>query len=139
MSKSAFRQLSFQEKRANFSTRIQANGRISVLPKEAIEQEIVKTELRSTLEELFRQRAVLTAQRNTYPQHSPEWLRIDQTLNRVRGNLGHTQKMLSEAKAVHHAVLFEFVATIFLSEQALSVIRQAVGELKGEAPKANNA
>jgi len=139
MSKKSAKQYAFEEKRGNFSTRINANGRMQIMPQSAKNQEIIKAELRSTLENLFLQRRQLTDARNTHPQGSEEWVRIDQTLNRVRGHLGHVQKTLMEAKALHYALLFEFVANEFLSEEALSCIRQAVAELKGLPPKMNNA
>lgn len=134
MNQTATKQLSFRQRRAEFSMRIQANGRMGIMPKEAITLELEKTTLKESLGQLYRSRAALHAERNKHPQRSPEWLRIDETLNRVRGQIGNTEKLLSEAKEKHWAVLFAFCAEQLLTHQAYAEIRSAVWEMFGKAP-----
>lgn len=124
--------LSFRERRAQFSTRIAANGRMGIMPKHAITLELEKTSIKESLGVLYQQRAALHAERQKHPQRSPEWLRIDETLNRVRGNLGNVEKMLREAKEKHWAVVFQFCAEQLLTHEAYIEIRRAVSELLGQ-------
>ncbi len=139
MSKAATKALSFRERRAEFSTRISANGRINVLPKCAIEAEIEKVSLRESLTTLFEQRDRLRRERIKHPQNGEEWNRLNETLNRVQGQLGNCEKMLREAKARCFATVFEFCAEQMLTHEAFLMVRQATWELMGKPYRATNA
>lgn len=138
MSQGAAKQLSFRERRAQFSTRILANGRINVLPKSAIQAEIEKTDLRQILTTLFQQKSALIQARLKHPQGSEEWNRITETLNRVAGALGHCQKMLAEAKSREFCEVFAFCAQQLLTHEAFLMIQQATHELMGKPYKPTN-
>lgn len=139
MSKSSTKALSFRERRAEFSTRIMANGRINVLPKSATEAELEKVSLRETLTTLFEQRDRLRRERLKHPQNGEEWNRISETLNRVQGNLGNCEKMLREAKSRCFTEVFEFCAQQLLTHEAYLMVRQATHELMGKPYKATKA
>lgn len=138
MSKLAEKSQSFRERRANFSTRILANGRMPLLPKAAVEAELQKVSLKEVLQTLYIEKSKLENQRRKLPQNTEEYLRITETLNRVKGNLGHTQKMLCECKSKEFSEVFQFCAEMFLTHEAFMHIRQMTHELMGKPFKAPN-
>lgn len=139
MSKKSSRQTSFRERRAQFSNRILANGRMEVTPKEAYELEIQQVSLKEILERLYHQRGCLRSKRLSFREGSEEWNRISETLNRIQGEMGQIQKTLSEAKEKHFSVMFEFCAGLFLTTEANQHIRAMAWELMGKPPRATNA
>lgn len=134
MNQTAEQNLSFRERRANFSTRISANGRMGIMPKEATVIELENTSLKESLGQLYKSRAALHDQRSRHVVHSAEWLRIDESLNRVKGQLGNTERMLKNGKEKHWAVIFHFCAEQLLTHHAYQEIRQAVWEMFGKEP-----
>lgn len=138
MSKKAERQQSFQTKMANWSTRIQANGRMELLPAEAKEMEIRRGSIRESLDALANERRRLEQDRLKVPVNSEEWNRLNESLNRIRGNFGNATKMLMECKSMHWAVVFHFVAEQMLTHQAYMMLRDCTHQLLGKPPKQQN-
>lgn len=109
-----------------------------MLPKRAIDAEIQKVSIKESLSVLFEERARLTSERNKHPQNSEEWLRLDQTLNRVRGNLGNVERQLREARSKEFCEVFQFCAEQLLTHEAYLMIREATHMLMGKHTTINN-
>ncbi len=132
MSKSSFRAKSFQERRADFSMRIKANGRMDILPAHAKETEMERREITGTIARLHAERERLNELLRITQKGTQEWQDLHDTHCRVSGNLGHLKKTLMGLKNLQYAEVFEFAANQILTEETLQAIRALVWELWGK-------
>ena len=135
MSKKAFRELSFREKRAQFSTRISSQGRLDILPKNAVEKELEEVSLREIVDRLIVARNSCRSKRRSFSSNTPEWNRITETLCRVQGQLGMMEEQYRSAKSRTYAEVFSFCAEQMLTHQVFLAIRQATWQLMGKGYK----
>lgn len=130
MSKLAESQKSFREKRADWSIRINANGFMALLPREAVEAEVAATSLFEIVQGKKAQIEALESAIKTTPQKCRAVRRdLNNKREQLAKNVDELVAVLQGAKDMAYCQLFHFVAAQLLTPQCYIFLIRCTNEL----------